>query len=64
MVSLILTLLFLLIAGDPLFNRPSLLSPPGLLERLKSCLTANVAETRLGLAFHELHPPPAPADAE
>lgn len=44
--ALILALPFLLVSGGLLLNRPPLLSPPGPLERLKTYLTTNVAETR------------------
>jgi uncharacterized protein (DUF1499 family) len=55
--ALILALPFLLLAGGLLLNRPPLLAPPGPMERLKTYLTTNVAETQEGHVFPELRPP-------
>ena len=55
--ALILALPFLLLASGLLLNRPPLLAPPGPMERLKTYLTTNVAETREGHVFPELRPP-------
>lgn len=55
--ALILALPFLLIAGGLLLNRPPLLAPPGPVERLKTYLTTNVAETREEHVFPELRSP-------
>lgn len=52
-----------LLGGALLLNRPSLLSPPGPLERLKTYLMSNVAETRCDHEFPELRPPLVPANA-
>ncbi len=54
---LVLALPFLLLAGGLLLNRPPMLSPPGPMERLKTYLTSNVAETRAEHPFPELRPP-------
>jgi len=55
--ALILALPFLLLAGGLLLNRPPLLAPPGPVERLKTYLTTNVAETQEGHVFPELRSP-------
>ena len=59
--ALILALPVLLITAGLLLNRPPLLSSPGLIERLSTYLTTNVAETRLDHEFTELRPPLIPA---
>jgi hypothetical protein len=61
---LVLALPFLLLSGGLLLNRPPLLSPPGPLERLKTYLTTNIAETRPDHVFPELRTPLVPADPE
>jgi uncharacterized protein (DUF1499 family) len=60
---LLLMLPLTLIAGGLLLNRPPLLSPPGPLERIKTYLTTNVAETRVDHEFPELRPRLIPASA-
>ena len=60
-VTFILAVPFLLLAGGLLLNRPPLLSPPGPLERIKTYLTTNVAETRSDHVFAELRPLLVPA---
>jgi uncharacterized protein (DUF1499 family) len=55
-VALLLALPVLSIAGGLLLNWPPLLSPPGPLERLRTYLTTNVAETRRDHTFPELRP--------
>lgn len=55
--ALVVALPFLLISFGLLLNRPPLLSPPGALERIKTYLTTNVAETRSDHEFPELRPP-------
>ena len=62
--ALLLALPFLLLAGGLLLNRPPLLAPPGPMERLKTYLTTNVAETREGHVFPELRPPLFAAEAK
>ena len=60
----VLFLPFLLIGGGLLLNRPPLLPPPGPLERLKTYLSTNVAETRPNHELPELRPPLVPASLE
>jgi uncharacterized protein (DUF1499 family) len=60
---LLLVLPFTLIAGRLLLNRLPLLSPPSPLERIKTYLTTNVAETRVDHEFPELRPRLIPASA-
>lgn len=60
---LALTLPLVLVAGGLFLNRPPLLSPPGVLERLKVYLTTNVAETHPEHRFPELRTPLVPLDA-
>lgn len=55
--AFLLAVPFLLVVGGLLLNRPPMLPPPGPMERLKTYLTTNVAETREGHAFPELRPP-------
>jgi len=55
---------FVLLAGALFLNRPSMLAPPGPMERLRTYLTTNVAETRDGHAFPELRPPLFAVDAK
>jgi uncharacterized protein (DUF1499 family) len=62
--ALILALPFLPLAGRLLLNRPPLLAPPGPMERLKTYLMTNVAETREGHVFPELRPPLFAAEAK
>lgn len=62
-IALALSLPFLALLGGLLGNRPPLLAPPGSLERLKTYLTTNVAETRPDHIFPELRPPLVAADA-
>jgi uncharacterized protein (DUF1499 family) len=54
--GLLLALPFLLLGAGLLLNRPPLLAPPGPIERLKTYLTTNVAETREQHPFFELRP--------
>jgi uncharacterized protein (DUF1499 family) len=61
---LVLALPFLLLAGGLLLNRPPMLSPPGPMERLKTYLSSNVAETQLQHPFLELRPPLFAAEAK
>ena len=56
-IVFLLALPFLLLAGGLLLNRPPLLAPPGPVERLKTYLTTNVAETQEGDVFPELRSP-------
>jgi len=56
-IVFLLALPFLLLAGGLLLNRPPLLAPPGPVERLKTYLTTNVAETQEGHVFPELRSP-------
>jgi len=56
-IVFLLALPFLLLAGGLLLNRPPLLAPPGPVERLKTYLTTNVAETQEGHVFRELRSP-------
>jgi hypothetical protein len=63
-LALILAVPFLLLTGGLLLNRPPLLSPPGPLERLKTYLATNVAETRPDHPFPELRTPLVLADEE
>lgn len=63
-LALILALPFLLITGGLFLNRPPLLSPPGPLERLRTYLTSNVAETRSDHVFPELRPRLVPLDIQ
>jgi len=60
-LALILAVPFLLLTGGLLLNRPPLLSPPGPMERLKTYLTTNVAETRADHPFPELRTRLVPA---
>lgn len=62
-IAFLLALPFLLLAGGLLLNRPPMLSPPGPMERLKTYLTSNVAETRSEHLFPELRPLLLAADA-
>lgn len=62
--AFLLALPFVLVAGALLFNRVPMLSPPGPIERLKTYLTTNVAETREGHVFPELRPPVFAAEAK
>jgi uncharacterized protein (DUF1499 family) len=57
LLALILVLPFLLLAGGLLLNRPPLFAPPGPVERLRTYLMTNVAETREEHLFAELRPP-------
>ncbi len=59
---LALTVPVVLLAGGLLLNRPPLLSPPGVFERLKAYLTTNVAETRPDHRFPELRTPLVPLE--
>lgn len=61
---LILTLPLVLIAGGLALNRPPLLAAPGPLERLRTYLTTNVAETRPDHRFPELRSPWIRADLD
>ena len=63
-IALVLALPFLLIAGGLLLNRPPLLLPPGPLERLKTYLTTNVAETQVDHEFPDLRPLLVPTGIE
>ena len=56
-IVFLLALPFLLLAGGLLLNRPPLLAPPGPVERLKTYLTTNVAETQEADVFPELRSP-------
>lgn len=60
----ILALPVLMLTGALLLNRPPLWSPPGPLERLKTYLTTNMAETRSDHRFAELRTPLVRADVE
>jgi uncharacterized protein (DUF1499 family) len=62
--ALILALPLLLLTGGLLLNLPPLLAPPGPMERLRTYLTTNVAETREGHVFPELRPPLFAAEAK
>ncbi|MCG6861308.1 MAG: DUF1499 domain-containing protein [Chromatiaceae bacterium] len=62
--ALVLALPFLFLGGALLLNRPPMLSPPGPLERFKTYLTTNVAQTRLEHVLPELHPSLFLADEE
>lgn len=61
---LILTLPLVLIAGGLALNRPPLLAAPGPLERLRTYLTTNVAETHPDHRFPELRTPLIPVDLD
>ena len=61
---LVLVLPLLLIGGGLLLNRPPLFSPPGPVERLRTYLTTNIAETRPDHVFPELRTPLVPANPE
>jgi len=63
-LALLLLPPILLLTGGLLLNRPPLLSPPGLIDRLKTYLTTNVAQTRPDHGFPELRPPLVPAGEE
>jgi uncharacterized protein (DUF1499 family) len=63
-LAFLLALPFVLVAGALLLNRAPMLSPPGPMERLKTYLTTNVAETREGHVFPELRPPIFAAQAK
>lgn len=54
--AFLLAMPFLLLAGALLLNRPPIFAPPGPMERLKTYLTTNVAETSEGHDFAELRP--------
>ena len=58
----LLALPFALMVGGLWVNKPLLLAPPGLLERLKTYLTTHVAETAPNHPFAELQTPCVPAD--
>ena len=51
-----------LLTGALLLNRPPLFAPPGLLERLRTYLQTNIAETRPEHPFPELRTPLVPVD--
>ena len=58
----LLALPLVLLAGGLWLNKPPLLAPPGLLERLKTYLTTHVAETASNHPFAELQTPRVSAD--
>jgi uncharacterized protein (DUF1499 family) len=55
--AILLALPLLLLIAGLLLNRPPLLAPPGPMERIKTYLTTNVAETGFAHVFPELRPP-------
>jgi len=61
-LALFLLLPVFLLTGGLLLNRPPLFSPPGPLERLRTYLTTNVAQTQPQHSFPELRTPLVPAD--
>jgi hypothetical protein len=63
-LALLLAIPFLLLMGGLLLNRPPLFSPPGPIERLKTYLMTNVAETRPNHSFPELRTPLVPSNDE
>ena len=62
--AFLLALPFVLVAGALSLNQAPMLSPPGPIERLKTYLMTNVAETHEGHVFPELQPPIFAAEAK